>query len=289
MIAMWIALLAVLLTVLAAVLFFTRRVPSNQLLISQLAERQPKHMRAVFGSSETTSANEDLDLRDTVFILPDISNYTRFMTGNRFAFGHAQHVIFCLINAMIEAACKTVELSKLEGDAALFFVDANKLTQDQLGRTVLDIFAAFFQERARLITSNVCPCSACNQISDLDLKIFMHRGQATRFEFRGAIDHFGTDVIVLHRLMKNSVRGHRYVMITDAAASCIKLPDDFDMFEITEQHEHIGKTHAEIFEISDAAVDVFTKQKPTRLSKIEDLKNKLQQNWRSMLFDFNVR
>lgn len=109
------------------------------------------------------------------------------MTGNRFAFGHSQYIAFPLNNAMIEAACKTVELSKLEGDAALFFVDSTKLTSAEMGQCVMGIFTAFFRERELLIRSNICPCSASTQIGNLSLEIFVHYGRTSRFEFRGSI------------------------------------------------------------------------------------------------------
>ena len=47
--------------------------------------------------------------------------------------------------------------------------------------------------------------------------------------------------------MKNSVRGRRYVMVTDAAKSCIDLPGEFDTFKLTEEHDHIGKVSAKVF------------------------------------------
>lgn len=276
---MWVALLATVVLVVAIVTFFARRAPEQQLLIADIAGNQPALWGKISGAASWSVPADTVTAHDTIFILPDISNYTSFMTGNRFASGHAQYVVFSLINAMIEAACRTVELSKLEGDAALFFVDSKKLTGTEVGNTVMDIFAAFFRERARLIESNICPCSACSQIKDLDLKIFVHRGRASRFEFHGSIDHFGTDVIILHRMMKNSVRGHRYVMVTDAAKSCIDLPGEFDTFKLTEEHDHIGKVSASVFRISDAMALTFSQLDQVRSSWSSDLASKLQQNF----------
>ena len=276
---MWAVLLAVVVLVAAITMFFMRRAPGQQLLIADIASNQPALWRKFSGATSRSGAADTVTAHDTIFILPDISNYTTFMTGNRFAFGHAQYVVFSLINAMIGAACRTVELSKLEGDAALFFVDSKKLTNMEVGQTVMDIFAAFFRERARLIESNVCPCSACSQIENLDLKIFVHRGRASRFEFRGSIDHFGTDVIILHRMMKNSVRGHRYVMVTGAATDCIDLPGEFETFKLTEEHDHIGKVSAKIYQVSDTMAETFSQLDQSRPSWVSDLASKLQQNF----------
>ncbi len=208
---------------------------------------------------ETSAANKGLSAgaraHDTTFVLPDISHYTRFMTGNHFSFAHAQHIIFSLINAMIETATPQLELSKLEGDAALFFADAERHTPEAMGRVLADIFTAFFTERRRLMASNLCLCKACKNIADLDLKVFVHRGQAARFSFRGSIDHFGTDVIVLHRMMKTNAGGSRYVMITGAAAESIDLPFRSDVRLIEAPIDKIGSLKAQVFHISDIEVE----------------------------------
>ena len=84
-------------------------------------------------------------------------------------------------------------------------------------------------------------------MDDLDLKIFVHKGKAARFKFRGSVDHFGTDVIILHRLMKNGVNNHRYVMVTDAAAECIELALHNEPYQIEEEIEQVGSVRADIF------------------------------------------
>ncbi len=262
----------------AAMLFFSRRSSTDRLLVSDIAARNPGFLHQPSMTAEELAAFDDPSAQDTIFILPDISHYTQFMTGNRFAFGHARYVVFSLLNAMIDTATKKVQLSKLEGDAALFFVDSKRLGNSELGQIVIDIFGAFFRERQRLIKSNICRCSACSQIENLDLKIFVHRGRASRFEFRGSIDHFGTDVIILHRMMKNSVRDHRYVMITNAAASCIELPGEFETFTLEEEHDHIGKFSAKVHKINDAMAMSLGHSDNSNSSWLNDLASKLQQN-----------
>ena len=221
---------------------------------------------------------------DTIFVLPDISNYTRFMTGTQFSLAHAQHIIFSLINAMIRAATVKLELSKLEGDAALFFVDTNKHTDIEIGESVMEIFAAFFRERERLKASNICPCHACRHIDTLDLKIFVHRGKAARFRFRGAVDLFGTDVIVLHRIMKNDVSGNRYVMLTDAATSSVTLPN-VPASAVVEHHiPHIGPLRATVMEIDDQTATLLARITDSpiseRVSVFHETLKKLQGNLR---------
>ena len=164
------SILAVLIgLILASIFFFSRRSPTNRLLLADIATQNPGFLHVPSGSPQGFSTIDDPDVNDTIFILPDISHYTRFMTGNRFAFGHAKHVVFSLLNAMIDTATGKLQLSKLEGDAALFFVDGHRYTDREVGEIVIEIFAAFFREQQRLCKSNICQCSACQQIGDLDL------------------------------------------------------------------------------------------------------------------------
>lgn len=285
MLVMWFVLIAFVLLVVSALVFFSRRVSADNLLIANVAAGANDPFLTSLDGTSRRPSTESTGAHDTIFILPDISHYTRFMTGNRFEFAHAQHIIFCLINAMIKAATKTVELSKLEGDAALFFVDARKKSNAVVGETVMDIFREFFREQKRLIASNMCPCRACRSIDELDLKIFVHRGQAARFKFRGSIDHFGVDVIILHRIMKNGVDSHRYVMVTDAAADSIRLPDGIDPVQVQENVTDVGTVRASVFEVNDTlAAELARTDETERSSKILETLRKLRENIKSILF-----
>ena len=283
MVFIWAVIAVFSVLIIAMLVFFARRAPSDNLLVSDMASGVHGLIMPSSDGASSATVSRSAPAHETIFILPDISHYTRFMAGNQFAFAHAQHIVFSLINAMIEAATKTVELSKLEGDAALFFFDAHRYPGTVIGQTVMDIFRAFFTKRKRMIESNICPCGACRHIDDLDLKIFVHRGRAARFKFRGSVDHFGTDVIILHRMMKNGVGGHRYVMVTDAAADCISLPGDFETFQIEEDIEHIGSLRASVFEIDDAMAAELSDLDPTqRSSVVTETRRKLRENIRSI-------
>ena len=234
-------LFIILLAMFSMVRFHSKR--AENYLTTNLVQRSAKI------DNDTAPYRQGLSqARDTIFILPDISHYTRFMTSNHFTDQTAQFIIFSLINAMIKAATKTTELSKVEGDAVLFFVDAEKHSKQVIGATLVNIFNAFDIEREHLMASNLCPCKACQHIKALDIKIFVHRGKTTRFKFRGSTDHFGQDIIVLYRMMKNSISSDRYALITDAAAGSIELPGKLEKENISIDVEDIGTIDATKFE-----------------------------------------
>ena len=255
MVVIWAGLLALMGLFVWLITFFMRRAQTSDLLVANLAQRRNDFDLQDFFEESNSKTGAGNGTHDTVFIFPDISGYTRFMTGSEFSFAHAQFIIFSLINAMISAATRTVRLSKLEGDAALFYADAAQISAQEVDKTLYRIFAAFFSERQRLIDANACPCRACQSISDLDLKIFVHRGEAARFEFRGAVDHFGADVIVLHRLMKNGVKNRRYIMISEAATESVALSFCREPDHVREAIEHIGDISAAVYPIDDRTVE----------------------------------
>ncbi len=68
-------------------------------------------------------------------------------------------------------------------------------------------------------------------------------------------------------------------MVTDAATDCIDLPGEFDTFKLTEEHDHIGKVSARVFQISDAVALNFSQLDQERSPWWSDLASKLQQNF----------
>lgn len=201
------------------------------------------------------SSSEESIGEDTVFVLPDISGYTRFMTLNRFALGHAQYIILELLNAITSAAGSRLQLCKLEGDAALLMAPVRTVSGEAVSQAIMDIFAGFDRARRTLAHSNLCPCKACQHIRGLDLKIFVHRGEASYFQLGDMIDVFGEEVIVLHRLMKNRVNLRRYVLVSEAAGRFMKLPAGFVPTETKVEIEGIGLVEASVYEVDPSSLD----------------------------------
>src|SRR5205807_10076273 len=79
------------------------------------------------------------------------------------------------------------------------------------------LFTAFNARRTELIEANICPCGACRNADKLSLKIVVHSGSAL-FHRVGKFDELaGPDVILAHRLLKNSLPQSEYVLLTEAA------------------------------------------------------------------------
>jgi hypothetical protein len=75
--------------------------------------------------------------------------------------------------------------------------------------------STFNREIAVLNSMHMCKCDACTRVADLKLKQVVHAGNVG-IERIGQFEKlFGIDVIVVHRMLKNSVPSQEYVMMTD--------------------------------------------------------------------------
>ena len=149
-------------------------------------------------------------IQRAVLVIADIGGYTRFMKLTRMNLAHAQQVVADLLVAVIDAA-EPLKLSKLEGDAALFWTplkdDPNQLRE--LGGAVMRIRAAFLSKRGQMVADNTCTCESCTQIVNLKLKFVAHEGEVALQKVKHHTELAGVDVILVHRMLKNEV--HRRV------------------------------------------------------------------------------
>jgi class 3 adenylate cyclase len=166
--------------------------------------------------------------REAFLVIPDISGYTRFLSLNRFALAHAQYAISELLKSMIAAGGDELWAAKVEGDAILLCAWRNEpgirngLNGDQVARRIAAILAAFYRRRDELRHANLCTCSACSHIDQLDLKVIVHSGTVLSYDLGGRGELSGVPVIVAHRLLKNTLGLTRYVLVTDAAHQEVK-------------------------------------------------------------------
>jgi hypothetical protein len=88
------------------------------------------------------------------------------------------------------------------------------------------IECAYFKFRRRMRgvkQASACTCKACVSMGDLDFKLVVHHGEMVKQATGGREELAGRDVILVHRLLKNSVSerlGHSaYVLYTATPVS----------------------------------------------------------------------
>lgn len=161
--------------------------------------------------------------RRAVLILADISRYTKFMVANQTAAVHGQIAITLLIETLLREVDIPLKLHGIEGDAV--FLSASHPGDDAAWREVLAevrtklkrFFEVFLAAIVHAAEISPCECPSCRNVDQLKLKIIVHSGRAVFHTIAGLSQVAGTDVIIAHRLLKNSVPSGEYLLMTDAA------------------------------------------------------------------------
>ena len=135
---------------------------------------------------------------------------------HRTAVAHAEQIITDLMESVLDVQGPPLVLDKLMGDAAVFYgVDSGEPGEaGAIAAQVRRFFDAFNQSEAVLVSCNLCICDACKQMDGLRLKAIMHHGELIKKEMGGGIELAGADLILAHRLLKNSVEGDEYILMT---------------------------------------------------------------------------
>lgn len=237
---------------------------ANERLISRSSFQIPL-LHRIRGrvSGKTAGPVENKNSRETIFVVPDISGYAKFVTANQKSADLAQDVVFELLNAIVAASGGRLQLAKIEGDAVFFFDDLCKNSPKELGEVLIAMFARFYEERQRLAAKFRPLLAPCQSIEDLDLKIFVHSGSVSHFRFRDIPDVFGADVVVLYRLMKNNLTTRRYLLVTDAVENRVKLPNAFRSERLTHKIEGFGDIAANVFRFDPDKIITLSRRRKT--------------------------
>jgi hypothetical protein len=152
-----------------------------------------------------------------LLLIADIGGYTEYMRTHRMSLAHAEVNTARLLEAVIDAAPE-FELIEIEGDAAFLSRPADTLdaaaTAAALTQAVGPMHHAFHRER-QYVASNLCPCDACEQANNLKLKFVAHVGEVATQTIRDRRKLVGIDVILVHRLLKNSVQVPEYLLFSE--------------------------------------------------------------------------
>jgi hypothetical protein len=184
-----------------------------------------------------------LAAQPTCFLIADISGYTGYLADVEL--DHAQDILADLVGAVVTALRPNFRLAKLEGDAAFTFMTAETVDGSMLLDTIERCYFGFRRRRRDVRQATSCECNACVRIPDLDLKFVVHHGEAIQQKVAGRQELLGSDVIVVHRLLKNSVVEQlgidAYALISQACIDASDLdPAALGMREHVETYERIG-------------------------------------------------
>jgi len=175
--------------------------------------------------------------------IADISGYTSYLAGSEL--DHAQDVLEDLTETVVRELSPPMKLSKLEGDAVFVYMPGTRIDASMLLDTLEAAYFAFRRRQEAIDRATQCDCNACVLIPRLDLKFVAHHGTFGRQHVAGGEELNGTDVILVHRLLKNRVAeviGHAgYALYTDAVVAAMGVePGRMRMRRRAEEVEEIG-------------------------------------------------
>jgi hypothetical protein len=188
-------------------------------------------------------------------VIADISGYTQFLTSSEL--DHANGIIGELLNAVIAAIQAPLKVSSIEGDAVFMY---GAMPEGIAGQTVLEsvelLYCSFASALQTMTLNTTCRCTACANINALGLKIVMHCGEFAKTDIGGRETLSGADVILTHRLLKNTIRDTTgvadYMLVTQ---QCV---DDLGVQGIvagwiphTEEYEHVGEVVGYVSSLPD--------------------------------------
>ena len=124
-----------------------------------------------------------------------------------------------------------------------------------LGGLAREMHRAFHAEQQELQALTVCHCDACAQTGDLSVKIVAHVGEVAEQEVRGRVSLAGVDVILVHRMLKNSVPVPEYVLMTETAYNACEPFVREHGTEIEEELEGLGTERLWFVDIGQIAAE----------------------------------
>ena len=210
-----------------------------------------------------------------VVILADISGYTKFMVQNQMSAVHGQQYITLLIETLLREVNIPLHLQEIEGDA-LFLYAEDPGSDDQWEEVLAQVrlklmrfFDAFYEGVVLANDASPCKCAICKNAGDLALKIIVHSGTAVFHTIGGFNKVSGSDVILAHRLLKNSVPDDEYLLMTDTAYADVGKKMDGQFVQGSESCDGFGTVNTYVRymrEVKEHQRDSLYQLSPTALA-----------------------
>lgn len=189
-------------------------------------------------------------------VIADISGFTSYLA--KVELEHAHEILTDLLETIVKEFKTLLTISKLEGDAVFAYVPETQIPDgERILELIENTYVAFRRQRETSRRNTTCTCNACKAIPTLDLKFFIHHGDYIVQEVSGIRELVGSDVNLIHRLMKNHVTEktgwNAYVLLTRRAFQNMSVQPEGLHVQL-ESYEHLG-------EIQIHCIDLHTRYK----------------------------
>ena len=177
-------------------------------------------------------------------VIADLTGYTAYLTGSEIE--HAPVIAGDLLETIVGRLEPPFRLAKFEGDAAFLFVEDGHADGSLLLDAIEATYLAFRRRLRSIDQATTCDCNSCRLAQKLDLKVFIHHGTFVRGRIAGRDELAGSDVIIVHRLLKGTgateARAKGFALFTAAAVGALGLePGGLGLRPGEESIEHVGR------------------------------------------------
>lgn len=107
-------------------------------------------------------------------------------------------------------------VSEIEGDAVLFYKTGAPFGYTEMIALCTEMHRCFHEKLVEMKAHAPCNCEACEEIHNLTLKFVIHYGKLNIVPVAHFRKATGMDMIIAHRLLKNSIPSSEYILATNA-------------------------------------------------------------------------
>lgn len=190
--------------------------------------------------------------KNAILFIPDISGFTEFVQHT--AINHSKHIISELLELLIDSNNMGLELAEIEGDALFLYKLAEDVNLSEIETQIETMYLAFHKHLKRYEYQRICNCGACSSAYNLKLKFVVHYGEIEFIKVKDSKKPYGSNVIKVHRLLKNEVPMDEYALFTEDLSPVTKestnsLVTEYDFGSISFVYSPLQQLKAQLPEI----------------------------------------
>src|SRR4030095_3539905 len=108
-----------------------------------------------------------------------------------------------------------MKVGEIEGDAVVFYRFGNLPTLNDLITQCNDFYNKFNEQLTTLMEEFTDDFQKLKSSNKLSLKVVVHAANILSTHIEGITKLIGEDMVVVHKLLKNSIKEMEYILLTD--------------------------------------------------------------------------
>ena len=185
------------------------------------------------------------DILPAFFCVPDLTGFTKFVASTDISF--SKDFIAGLLRRLINANILKMNVGEIEGDAIFFYRTGRLPSVNQVAKQCKTFFKVFYDYMNSVEKGR--PDDHEKHLADgqMGLKIIIHYGKIGVANIKGRNKLIGEDVIIAHKLLKNSIQDNEYILLTQSYLDKIRKSKVDSWFHwdelkpLSDEYDHIGR------------------------------------------------